>query len=453
MSENSARLGLPYIAPAQAQKHVTHNEALQQLDTVVQLTLEATDAMVPPAMPELGAVYALSLSPTDAWAGQGGMLAHWLGQAWLFVAPKEGWHAWDKAANAITVFDGTNWVDLSAYNNLNGLGIGTSYDAVNRLAVAADAALFTHESGDIRLTMNKAAAAETASLLYQSGWSGRAEVGLTGDDDLHVKVSPDGSNWTEALVIDGTSGLFSGDAVQADQGDTTPGRLMVNGAHGLGTVSSLSLSAGDNLDAVDRLGFDRYQSSTAGAPTNAGIAMTLVRIPTSSVGGIIQTAFSDDGRIFTRVNTGTGPLTWTDWTECLSYSGLLGPVSEVGGVPTGSVIEHGSNANGRYTRWADGTQICWIEDITLSYSNGTTLAETWNFPAQFSARPAVTFSRASAAGAHSNVGRRDLGASLSAISAIPFSSVDLFTFALPGVTIASGAFVSNNTALAVGRWF
>jgi hypothetical protein len=54
--------------------------------------------------------------------------------------------------------------------------------------------------------INKNAAGDTASLLFQSGFSGRAEFGLVGDDDFHVKVSPDGSSWNEGFVINRTSG-------------------------------------------------------------------------------------------------------------------------------------------------------------------------------------------------------------------------------------------------------
>lgn len=48
MSNLSPRLSLPYIAAAQAQKHVTHNEAVQQLDILAQLTLEGIDQSTPP---------------------------------------------------------------------------------------------------------------------------------------------------------------------------------------------------------------------------------------------------------------------------------------------------------------------------------------------------------------------------------------------------------------------
>jgi hypothetical protein len=59
------------------------------------------------------------------------------------------------------------------------------------------------------LKLNKAAAGDTASLLLQTGLSGRAELGLAGDDALHVKVSPNGSSWFEALTIAQASGLVS----------------------------------------------------------------------------------------------------------------------------------------------------------------------------------------------------------------------------------------------------
>lgn len=60
-----------------------------------------------------------------------------------------------------------------------------------------------------------------------------------------------------------------------------------------------------------------------------------------------------------------------------SRDSILGTVSQSGGVPTGAIIERGSNANGQYVRWADGTQICWHSFATVS--GGT----TWTYPAAF----------------------------------------------------------------------
>lgn len=64
-------------------------------------------------------------------------------------------------------------------------------------------------SGDIRIKANKAAAGKTASFLFQDNWSGRAEFGLAGDDDFHVKVSADGSSWKDALIINRSTGAVS----------------------------------------------------------------------------------------------------------------------------------------------------------------------------------------------------------------------------------------------------
>lgn len=86
------------------------------------------------------------------------------------------------------------------------------------------------------MKVNKAADTDTASLLFQTGWSGRAEMGLAGDDNFSVKVSADGSSWTTALELKRYSGdtvlrgveadSYGGAGVQADATDTTAGRLM-----------------------------------------------------------------------------------------------------------------------------------------------------------------------------------------------------------------------------------
>jgi len=90
MSDLSPRFGLSYLYPSQAQKHVTHNEALQLLDQLVQLQLTELEANTPPDTPLPGDCYARAVAPTGAWAGQGGRLAHWDGVAWQFLTPAQG---------------------------------------------------------------------------------------------------------------------------------------------------------------------------------------------------------------------------------------------------------------------------------------------------------------------------------------------------------------------------
>jgi hypothetical protein len=109
MSDRSPALSLPLLMPSQAQKHVTHNEALMRLDMLVQLAVLSADQPAPPSQPGLGE-------------------RHIVG------------------------------------------------------------------------------AGDTASLLFQTGWSGRAEMGTAGTDDFSIKVSSDGSSWHTALEIDRSDG-------------------------------------------------------------------------------------------------------------------------------------------------------------------------------------------------------------------------------------------------------
>ncbi len=74
MSDTTARLDLPFILPAQAQKHVTHNEALQRLDALVQLAV-MTSATSPPDEPVEGEIHWVNAPATGLWSGHAGNLA------------------------------------------------------------------------------------------------------------------------------------------------------------------------------------------------------------------------------------------------------------------------------------------------------------------------------------------------------------------------------------------
>ena len=219
MTQISARLALPYLQPAQAQKHVTHNEALRLLDALVQIVTQRLEAQDPPATPVAGTLFALSDAPAGVWEGQAGKLAVWDMNAWVFIVPQAGWRLWDLDTAAPYVFEGGTWrPEQGALENLTGLGIGTTPDATNRLAVASDATLLTHAGSSHRLTLNKAASADTAAMLFQTAYAGHAEIGLAGDNAFSFKVSPDGSVWNEAIRIDPAAQqitLASGGAVQA----------------------------------------------------------------------------------------------------------------------------------------------------------------------------------------------------------------------------------------------
>ena len=295
--DTSSNLNLPYIAAAQAQKHVTHNEAVRALDAIVQLMVLDKDLSSPPGSPTDGARYVVAASPTGAWAGQAGKIAAYQDAAWAFYAPREGWLAWVGDEDKLYVWNGSAWAefaggggglanvvedaspelggDLDANSHSIGFdggtgitddagneqivfhktasavnqvgvtnaaagsapqiaaeggdtnidltlagkgtghpkaalfGVNATADTTTRFAVAAAASLFNHAGAGHQHKINKNAAGDTASLLFQTGFSGRAEMGTTGDDNFHFKVSADGSAWNEAIVVDRSTGRVS----------------------------------------------------------------------------------------------------------------------------------------------------------------------------------------------------------------------------------------------------
>jgi lysophospholipase L1-like esterase len=205
--DSSPNLDLPYLIAGQAQKHVTHNEALRVLDAIVQLSVLDKDATTPPGSPTDGDRYIVAASPTGAWSGHAGGIAAWQDGAWIFYSPREGWLAWVADEDKLYAYSGTAWSEFTSPGAGAPLwGINTAADTTNRLALKSPASLFDNVGNGHQQKINKAAAGDTASTLLQTAASGRAELGLTGDDDFHVKVSADGSAWTEALAIDRASG-------------------------------------------------------------------------------------------------------------------------------------------------------------------------------------------------------------------------------------------------------
>ncbi|MFN6339484.1 MAG: DUF2793 domain-containing protein, partial [Cyanobacteriota bacterium] len=76
------RLLIPYLSTSQAQKEVTHNDALNVLDGWVQASVVSRTLATPPVSPTEGVLYLVGASPTGAWAGQANELAQYLSGAW-----------------------------------------------------------------------------------------------------------------------------------------------------------------------------------------------------------------------------------------------------------------------------------------------------------------------------------------------------------------------------------
>ncbi|MEE4350406.1 MAG: DUF2793 domain-containing protein [Pacificimonas sp.] len=109
MSETSARLSLPLLQSAQAQKEVTHNSALARLERWVAPAVKSRSLSSPPTGANEGDLWLLPAAASGAWTGRGDHIAEWTGIDWLFVAPWEGLSVYVEDANLQVVYDGAAW--------------------------------------------------------------------------------------------------------------------------------------------------------------------------------------------------------------------------------------------------------------------------------------------------------------------------------------------------------
>ncbi|MBV9043944.1 MAG: DUF2793 domain-containing protein [Alphaproteobacteria bacterium] len=268
---DTPRTALPLLAAAQAQKHVTHNEALLKLDALLFARLLDRDLTAPPSSPADGDTYLVKATATGAWTGQNGKLAYAVDGAWRFYAPFTGLAAYVVDETRLLVFDGTNWIDYAqilALQDVPLLGINTTADSTNKLAAKSAAILFDNIGNGVQTKLNKHATGDTASFLYQTNYSGRAEIGLTGDDNFHFKTSPDGSSWSDAMVLDSAGRVLL-------DGQTTPYAVTNNNAtatptlqlSGLGTDASILFARFATGAGPARFTFAKSRGTTRGSFT------------------------------------------------------------------------------------------------------------------------------------------------------------------------------------------
>ncbi len=215
MSDTTTNLLLPYILAAQAQKHVTHNEALRLLDGLVQLSVLDRDLTAPPGSPANGDRYIVGAGGTGDWAGWDLNVALWTDGAWLRLPPRTGWRAWIEDEAVLLVYDGAGWVGTTPneLQNLSLLGLGTTADAATPFSAKLNAALWTAKTvaeggtGDLFYTMNKEASGDDLGLTLQTNFITKALVGLFGSDRFRIAVSANGSSFLDGLTIDNATGI------------------------------------------------------------------------------------------------------------------------------------------------------------------------------------------------------------------------------------------------------
>jgi len=138
-----------------------------------------------------------------------------------------------------------------------------------------------------------------------------------------------------------------------------------------------TVNAGATAPAVTAA-FMPWYDTTAGVLKIRNAANTAWLI--SAAQNVVTTSATD-------VTAGSLLTTGAGVTQAYRAGNILGTVSQSAGVPTGAVIEAGSNANGSYTRFADGTMICRSIGASVNTS-------TWSTPNKFNDYGTIDFASA-----------------------------------------------------------
>jgi uncharacterized protein DUF2793/endosialidase-like protein len=295
--DTTPNLSLPFIAAAQAQKHVTHNEALRALDAVVQLMVLDKDLAAPPGSPTDGARYIVAASPTGAWAGQPDRIAAWQDGAWAFYVPHEGWLAWVADEDALYAWSGTAWT--SAAGRLSNLledatpQLGGDLDANGHGIAFDDGTGLTDDSGNEQLVLHKAAGAVNWIGIANAPTGTAPQLAAEGTDpNIDLRLTPKGTG-----VVRSAGQMFVGSAgfpplrMERTTGATA---IVVGGQQFLATSSgnmldgfgvNVNFAIQDNAVTVNEIGniaFSRSGADNSGRfqvqPYNAGTPVTRLEI-------------------------------------------------------------------------------------------------------------------------------------------------------------------------------
>lgn len=177
---DTKRLGLPLLAPAQSQKHVTVNESLARLDALVNMSLNSVNAVTPPASPEEGDVHGVGAGATDAWTGEDGRLAVFLNGGWAFLDPAPGWQAWSDTDGARVAYDGSIWQPGAGSFSANGAGF------VHRtIEIDHDIGVGSTSVVSAIFPAGAIAYGVTARVLVDIGGAASIELGVSGSTDRY----------------------------------------------------------------------------------------------------------------------------------------------------------------------------------------------------------------------------------------------------------------------------
>jgi hypothetical protein len=216
----TGRLGLPYIITSQAQKEVTHNEALNRLDAfVTPIIIDIVTA--PPGSPTMGDLVIVGTSPSGDFTGHENELAQYLTGGWVFYTPFKWMDAVVESLDSRMTYDGSNWIPFGLIMKDTGeyLRVGHSQEDVTVDSGAFKDSTITIPNRSILLTVNvRVLTAVTGASSFDVGISGETSkfggsigigadstnIGIIGPTAFYsytaVRLTANGSDFTGGVI-------------------------------------------------------------------------------------------------------------------------------------------------------------------------------------------------------------------------------------------------------------
>jgi len=149
--ELSDRFALPMLQAAQAQKEVTHNEALTLIDMLLHAHAQSASIATPPASPQIGECWVVAAGGTDAWLGHDGELACWTVGGWRFVVPRDGMRVMIADQGHELIHNGSIWNPASVRSD--GYYVGGAKVLGSRESAIADSVGGSTVDTQVRLAL------------------------------------------------------------------------------------------------------------------------------------------------------------------------------------------------------------------------------------------------------------------------------------------------------------
>jgi len=148
----------------------------------------------------------------------------------------------------------------------------------------------------------------------------------------------------------------------------------------------ISLASTDDVSNIDLIRlFVRTGSTFANVNAGGWIGFSLKKVALTSLeslvpeadqvayytgaGAAAMTSLTAFARSILDDANAAAVLSTLDIADVYKKRNIIGLVGQSGGTPTGAIIERGNNANGEYTKYADGTMVCYATYTDSSHTN------------------------------------------------------------------------------------